>query len=165
MTCQVPVPNQCTKATPTATPTATPIATSMPRLSRCPKVTPRQITAATGPKTGVGCASTRFATIQARPAVTAHWAIRNQRFRHRSQRSRADRRPSRAVRSLRSKARSLTRLIENLSRASMPSWCQAARPAPGGGPAVASTENGPCGRRLAQCRRSSSRRRSSSPAT
>ena len=68
--------------------------------------------AAIGPKAGAGWSRTSADTYQARPAVTAHWAIRNHPARSRSQRSLADRRLSRPVRSLRSKALSFICWIE-----------------------------------------------------
>ena len=54
MICHTPVPNTCTKTSPTKTPSATPMATSTPRRSRFPYVTLSTRIAATGAKKGVG---------------------------------------------------------------------------------------------------------------
>ena len=63
--------------------------------------------AATGAKNGCGWSSSRVATSQASPAVTAIWTITNQYDRHRSTRLTTESRPRRAVRPLRSYARSV----------------------------------------------------------
>ena len=90
MICHTPVPNTCTKTSPTSTPRATPIATSTPRRSRFPYVTFKTRIAATGAKKGLGWWRISPASHHASPAVTAHWAIRKPRLRQRVNRRRAD---------------------------------------------------------------------------